>query len=71
MTYAEELEYLATNEKRNNFIVNLLQHLDGNTLCLFQLVEKHGKPLYEQVEETITDRKSSIQREKQGIQTSS
>ena len=58
MTSAEELEYLATNEKRNNFIVNLLQHLDGNTLCLFQLVEKHGKPLYEQVEETITDRKT-------------
>jgi len=58
MTYAEELEYLATNEKRNDFIVNLLQHLDGNTLCLFQLVEKHGKPLYDQVQETITDRKT-------------
>ena len=58
MTYAEELEYLAMNEKRNNFIVNLLQHLDGNTLCLFQLVEKHGKPLYDQVQETITDRKT-------------
>jgi len=58
MTYAEELEYLATNEKRNNFIVNLLQHLDGNTLCLFQLVEKHGKPLYDQVQETINDRKT-------------
>jgi len=57
MTYAEELEYLATNEKRNNFIVNLLQHLDGNTLCLFQLVEKHGKPLYDQVKDTIDDRK--------------
>ena len=58
MTYAEELEYLATNEKRNDFIVNLLQHLDGNTLCLFQLVEKHGKPLYDQVQKTITDRKT-------------
>ena len=23
--------------------------LDGNTLCLFQLVEKHGKPLYEKL----------------------
>ena len=57
MTYAEELEYLATNEKRNDFIVNLLQHLDGNTLCLFQLVEKHGKPLYDQVKDTIDDRK--------------
>ena len=58
MTYAEELEYLATNEKRNDFIVNLLQHLDGNTLCLFQLVEKHGKPLYDQVKNTIDDRKT-------------
>ena len=58
MTYAEELEYLATNEKRNDFIVNLLQHLDGNTLCLFQLVEKHGKPLYAQVKDTIDDRKT-------------
>ena len=24
-------------------------HLHGNTLCLYQLVEKHGKPLYEKV----------------------
>jgi superfamily II DNA or RNA helicase len=37
MTYAEELEYLATNEKRNDFIVNLLQHLDGNTLMSFSI----------------------------------
>ena len=42
MTYAEELQYLVGNEKRNNFISNLLLHLNGNTLCLFQLVEKHG-----------------------------
>ena len=45
MTYAEELEYLVTNEKRTDFVVNLLRHLNGNTLCLFQLVEKHGKIL--------------------------
>jgi superfamily II DNA or RNA helicase len=34
----------------------LLQHLKGNTLCLFQLVEKHGKPLHEAAEKIITDR---------------
>ena len=45
MTYAEELEYIVTNEKRIDFVVNLLHHLKGNTLCLFQLVEKHGKIL--------------------------
>ena len=50
MKYAEELEYIVTNEKRINFVVNLLQHLRGNTLCLFQLVEKHGKPLFERLE---------------------
>jgi len=47
MTYAEELDYIVTNKKRIDFCCNLLQHLNGNTLCLFQLVEKHGKVLYE------------------------
>ena len=51
MTYAEEIQYLVANEKRNNFISDLLLHLDGNTLCLFQLVEKHGKILYDKVKE--------------------
>ena len=55
-TYAEELEYVVTNHKRNNFLVNLLHHVSGNTLCLFQLVEKHGTPLYNQVKEQIKDR---------------
>ena len=32
---------------RNNFITGLCNNLKGNTLCLYQLVEKHGKPLYE------------------------
>ena len=51
MSYAEELDYIVTNEKRIDFVVNLLQHLRGNTLCLFQLVEKHGKILYDRIGE--------------------
>ena len=51
MTYVEELQYIVGNEHRNNFIANLLTHLSGNTLCLFQLVEKHGKILYDKVKE--------------------
>ena len=51
MTYAEELEYIVGNDKRNNFITNLLLHLNGNTLCLFQLVEKHGQILYDKVKD--------------------
>ncbi len=57
MTYAEELQYLVGNEKRNKFISDLLLHLNGNTLCLFQLVEKHGKVLYDLVNEAAKDRK--------------
>jgi superfamily II DNA or RNA helicase len=57
MTYAEELQYLVGNEKRNKFISDLLLHLNGNTLCLFQLVEKHGKILYEDVQKLAKDRK--------------
>jgi len=57
MTYAEELEYLVTNSARNQFIIDLCRNISGNTLCLFQLVEKHGKILYEQVSKIAKDRK--------------
>lgn len=56
MNYAEELQYIAGKDERNKFISNLLLHTNGNTLCLFQLVEKHGKILYEEVAKN-TDRK--------------
>jgi superfamily II DNA or RNA helicase len=46
MTYVEEMDYLVSCESRNNFILELCNNISGNTLCLFQLVEKHGKILY-------------------------
>lgn len=45
-TYAQEIEYLVLNEERNKFIAKLAVSLEGNTLLLFQYVEKHGKILY-------------------------
>ena len=51
MTYAEELNYITGNNERNNFVSDLLVHITGNTLCLFQLVEKHGKILHDRVKE--------------------
>ena len=47
MTYAEELDYLVSKESRNRFILDLCNTISGNTLVLFQLVEKHGKILYD------------------------
>ena len=59
-TYQEELQYLVGSEARNKFLQNLILSLDGNSLVLYQLVEKHGKPLYnnilEQVNKQVVDR---------------
>ena len=51
MTYAEELDYLVSKESRNRFILDLCNTISGNTLVLFQLVEKHGKILYDGMKE--------------------
>jgi superfamily II DNA or RNA helicase len=45
--YQEEIDFIVSHSPRNNFIGNLALDQDGNTLVLFQLVEKHGKPLYD------------------------
>ena len=44
--YQDEIDYLVGSTSRNNFIRNLALKLKGNTLILFQLVEKHGKNLH-------------------------
>jgi len=46
-SYQDEIDYIVTYEKRNNFIANLTLDQEGNTLVLFNYVEKHGKPLFE------------------------
>lgn len=46
-TYEEEIQYLITSERRNNFIKNLSLDLKGNTLILFSRVESHGQPIYD------------------------
>ena len=50
-TYAEEIDYLVSQPIRNKFITNLCKALTGNTLVLFQLVEKHGKVLYDMMKD--------------------
>jgi superfamily II DNA or RNA helicase len=55
--YGGELEYIVTKPQRNDFLCNLVGHFTGNTLCLFQFVEKHGKILYELIRDKYTDRK--------------
>ena len=47
--YVEEIQWLIGNEKRNSFIVDLCCNLKGNTLVLFNFVEKHGLPLFDRI----------------------
>jgi superfamily II DNA or RNA helicase len=49
--YQDEINYIVTLEKRNKFIRNLTLEQKGNTLVLFQYVEKHGKVLYNLIDE--------------------
>ena len=51
-SYQDELEYLVLNENRNKFIKNLAVSLNGNTLILYQYVDKHGKILYDMIQNT-------------------
>ena len=51
-TYQEEIEYLISHEARNKFIKNLTVSLGKNTLVLFQMVDKHGRILYDMIRQT-------------------
>lgn len=57
MKYQDEMDFLVSYESRNKFIKNLALSLEGNTLLLFQYVEKHGKILQEMIESEAKDRK--------------
>lgn len=53
MKYQDEMDWIVQHPKRNKFIRDLTLSLNGNTLLLFQYVDKHGKILYNIVNEKI------------------
>ena len=53
-SFHDEIDYLVNHTARNNLIKNLVKDLDGNTLVLFNYVEKHGEPLYEMINNSVT-----------------
>jgi len=58
--YQDELDYIVTYEPRNKFISKIALDQKGNTLVMFQFVEKHGKVLYEMIKGSFTRRTQSI-----------
>jgi superfamily II DNA or RNA helicase len=55
--YQAEMDFLVRSEARNKFIKNLALSLKGNTLLLFQYVEKHGKVLHDMIAKDAIERK--------------
>lgn len=55
MTYQEEMDYLVSNNKRNVILRNLTTTQKGNSLVLFQYVEKHGSILYDMIRRKVAD----------------
>lgn len=53
--YQQEMDYLVSHPKRNKFICNLANDLDGNTLILFNYVEKHGEPLWDLLNSKVSE----------------
>ena len=49
VTYQDEIDWIVKNKSRNTFIRNLALDASGNTLVLFNFVEKHGKPLFDMI----------------------
>ncbi len=54
-TYQDEMDYLVEHEGRNKFIRNLVCDLSGNTLVLFNYVERHGMPLFDMINNRVGD----------------
>jgi superfamily II DNA or RNA helicase len=55
--YQAEMDFIVRNDSRIRFIKNLALSLEGNTLLLFQYVDKHGKVLFDMISKETTDRK--------------
>ena len=57
LSYQDEVDLIVRDERRNKFIIDLTKHLTGNTLVLFQFVEKHGDVLHTMMKDTLSNRK--------------
>jgi superfamily II DNA or RNA helicase len=55
MSYQEEIDYIVTHPRRLDFTARLAISRKGNTLVLFQYVDKHGKKLFEKIKSLAHD----------------
>jgi superfamily II DNA or RNA helicase len=58
--YMDEMDWIVQHQPRNEFIRDLTLKLTGNTLVLFQYVEKHGKNLHKMLDDVNVDKNRPI-----------
>lgn len=51
--YHGEIDYICGHEKRNKLLTKIAVNSKGNTLVLFNFVEKHGKVIYDSIIEAL------------------
>jgi superfamily II DNA or RNA helicase len=56
MSYDEEMDFILSCPERDDVIAGIVSKLRGNTVVLFQYVEKHGVRLYEAIRRACPDR---------------
>ncbi len=49
--YKDEINFIVDCKPRNEFLIQMCDHLKGNTLMLFTFVDSHGKVLYNMAKE--------------------
>lgn len=54
--YQSEVDYVLKSEQRKDFIQKMCNNASGNTLVLFNFVDKHGKPQYEQIKDQCPEK---------------
>ncbi len=55
VSYQQEIDWIVRSETRNRFIKNLALDCKGNTLIMFQFIQKHGKVLYEMIRQSVPE----------------
>ena len=53
--YQDEMNFIVQHKQRNKFLRNLAISCEGNTLLLFQYVDKHGKILHDMIKSKVGD----------------
>lgn len=51
--YQDEVEFLVTSPQRLDIVARTAAATKGNTLVLFNYVEKHGKPLFQRIQDIV------------------